>query len=661
MPSRRTFLAATAIAATFPSMSVASREEESPGIDEQLLEIAREQEAARRRRFASLKTRGEAEQLQRELRDTFLSLLDGLPKAESPPAARIIDRIKGDGYTIDKIVYQSLPDYHVPALLYLPAKIDRQIPGIISPCGHSETGKAADSYQILHIHLAKRGYAVLTYDPVGQGERSQYWDAARKRSRYNLTCGEHAVLGNPLYLLGTSLARYRIWDGLRAIDYLTSLPQIDGARIGCAGNSGGGTLSAYISALDARVKAAVISCYITTLPRRMANRIEADPDADPEQDIFGFVSGGIDHAGLLAMRAPRPTLVCSAQFDFFPIEGAKESCDEAKAFFAKFNASDRISQAVAPFKHGLSLPLREATYAFFDQWLGDKPHADAPTEKEMAVKIRPASELLVCPEGQVNVTYRSRHLLSIAADDFRRSPRPKRALESLFAAEGVEGRPVITPIRGGKGKALLLLIEGNEARAWSEEKEFQGAIATLDFPTSIVCPRGVGPSRPKREVKGQDYGDPLCGVEENLAYNAFLVGRSLLAMRVNDVRKAVAQVRERQGNQPIVVVAREDAALVAAFAAALEPAITHLALEGMLMSYWSLFSPESGPINAAGILPRMLRDYGDLPDLFAELKGRSMLLAAPRGKVGEPIKGARIAAENLTERPKVLVEWLKEI
>src|ERR671930_205422 len=94
-------------------------------------------------------------------------------------------------------------------------------PGILSPCGHSAAGKAAGPYQVLHVNLAKRGHVVLTYDPVGQGERSQFWDAARNRSRFNLTCGEHAVLGNPLYLLGTSLARYRIADGLRAIDYLT--------------------------------------------------------------------------------------------------------------------------------------------------------------------------------------------------------------------------------------------------------------------------------------------------------------------------------------------------------------------------------------------------------------------------------------------------------
>src|SRR5262249_6994056 len=154
------------------------------------------------------------------------------------------------------------------------------VPGVLSPCGHSTTGKAAEPYQILHINLARRGYVVLTYDPVGQGERSQFWDAVKARSRFNLTCGEHAVLGNPLYLLGTSLARYRIHDGMRGIDYLSSLSEVDASRVGCVGNSGGGTLTAYIGALDPRVSVAAICCYITSLPRRMGNRIQEDPDAD---------------------------------------------------------------------------------------------------------------------------------------------------------------------------------------------------------------------------------------------------------------------------------------------------------------------------------------------------------------------------------------------
>src|SRR5439155_26131962 len=146
----------------------------------------------------------------------------------------------------------------------------------------------------------------------------------------------------------------------------------DAERIGCVGNSGGGTLTAYVSALDPRVKAAAIGCYITTLPRRMGNRIEKDPDADPEQDIFAFVSEGIDHAGLLALRVPRPTLLGTAIRDFFPIEGARESFDEVKRLYQVAGVGSQFSRVEADAGHGLSLTLRQAAYAWFDQWLAGR-------------------------------------------------------------------------------------------------------------------------------------------------------------------------------------------------------------------------------------------------------------------------------------------------
>ena len=91
---------------------------------------------------------------------------------------RKLGTIEADDYTIEKLAYESCPGYFVPALLYRPKNRAGALPGVLSPCGHSAVGKAEKTYQILHINLVKRGYIVLTYDPVGQGERSQYWDAA---------------------------------------------------------------------------------------------------------------------------------------------------------------------------------------------------------------------------------------------------------------------------------------------------------------------------------------------------------------------------------------------------------------------------------------------------------------------------------------------------
>jgi dienelactone hydrolase len=655
--SRRAFLAAGLAA---PTMLTAG-DAPPPDVRRQLLQLADEQERRRRARFAAVKSAADLEALQKDLRQKFLALLDGLPEAADPPPVKITGRIEADDYTIDKLVYESLPGYFVSALLYLPNKRDSKIPGVLSPCGHSTVGKAEPTYQTLHVNLAKRGYAVLTYDPVGQGERSQFWDKDRGRSRFNLSCGEHAVLGNPLYLLGTSLARYRIWDGMRGLDYLAALPEVDPKRLGCVGNSGGGTLTAYIAALDPRVLAAAPCCYLTTLPRRMGNRIETDPDADPEQDVFGFVAEGIDHAGLLALRAPRPTLVGAAIRDFFPIEGTRETFVEAKRLYEAAGAGDRIAKAEADAKHGLSLTIRQAVYGFLDRWLAGRPD---PREEEVKVEPRPAADLRVGADGQVNLNFRSRPLLPLARDEFRRRhTKPAGVpLMDLLALDGDHADFTLTrtDAAGKPGGVHLLCVNGLETDGWETRAALIAALGKKGVGMTVVDPRGVGTLRPAGfEVKGHSYADPLCGVEENLAYNAFLVGQSLLGMRVADVLKAVARIRAYDRPGRLVLCGRRDSALVVCLAAAIDPAIDAVAVEEMPLSYWPLFEAAGRPINAASLLPRMLRDFGDIAAVLAACAPRPVLAAAATGDPDRAVANLTRTDRKFTGDAGVLLEWLK--
>jgi dienelactone hydrolase len=631
-------------------------------VHRQILELAAQQEQRRRTRFAQVKSQADLATLQEELRRDFLELLDGFPEKTGAPPVKKTGQIEADDYVIEKLAYESYPDYFVPALLYKPKQRSGRGPAILSPCGHSHTGKAADTYQILHINLAKRGFVVLTYDPVGQGERSQYWDAVQKKSRFNLGCGEHAVLGNPLYLLGTSLARFRIWDGMRGLDYLESLPEVDPTKLGCVGNSGGGTLTAYISALDPRVAVAAICCYITTLPRRMANRIQEDPDADPEQDIFGFVSRGIDHAGLLALRTPRPTLLGTARLDFFPIEGAKQSFAEAQRLYEVAGVPERVQRAESPQRHGLSLPLREACYAWFGRWLAGGPAVAS--EKETTVKARTAKELQVCEGGQANFGFASRPLLPLALDEFRRKPKAAAVpLKELLGVDLDQAAPVITEIAPGTGSAptILLCINGNESRDWRDEQDFLQTVKKEGHAVFVVDPRGVGKSRSPLTVRGRDYADPLEGVEENIAYNAFLVGKSLVGMRVSDVLSAVRKIQAesiRPMRRRVVLCGRREAALTAVFAAAVEPDIHQVATEEMRLSFLPLFGANGNPINAANILPGLFRGFGDIEDVLAKIAPRKVLVAAGVGEVGRRIQSIQAAKEGFTMNPRILTEWL---
>jgi dienelactone hydrolase len=656
--SRREFLSLSLAAAAAPALAA-----DAAGADvhRQLLDLAARQEERRRTHFAAVKTKADLEALQKTLRETFLRLIGGLPEAKGPPPAKVTARVEGDDYVIEKLAYESLPGYFVSALLYRPKKVTTTLPGVLSPCGHSTTGKAHDSYQALHVNLAKRGFVVLTYDPVGQGERSQFWDTERGRSRFGLGCGEHAVLGNPLYLLGANLARYRVTDGIRGLDYLTGRKEVDAKRLGCVGVSGGGTLTAYITALDPRVTAAAICCYVTTLPRRMANRVPDDPDADPEQDVFGFVAEGIDHAGLLALCAPRPTLLGTARLDFFPIEGARETFAEAKRLYEAAGAGDAIGRVEAAEKHGLTLPLRRAVYEWFDRWLAGKKGDGLP--EEVAVAPRPAKELFVCDDGRVNGSLKSRPLLPLALKEFQKAKKPpRRPLRDLLSLDPDVAAPTVTEVKAlaRAEQMLFVCVNGNEARDWQEEKDSLAALTDRGDAVAVVDPRGVGRQRPKLTVKGHDYADPLAGVEENVAYNAFLVGKSLLGMRVADVLAALAKLTAKTKPRRVVLLGRRDSALVACFAAAVEPKVSAVAAEEMLLSFLPLFAAEGRPVNAASLLPGLLRDFGDVADVLAEVAPRRVLVAAGAGEAGRTIPSVTTAKERFSKDVRVLTDWLRE-
>jgi dienelactone hydrolase len=657
--SRREFLYLSLAATAGPAPAA---EPTGTDVHRQLLDLAARQGERRRTRLATVKSKDDLLRLQKTLREAFLRLIGGLPEAKGPPSIKKTGRIEGDDYLIEKLVYESFPGYFVSALLYRPKKVTAALPGVLSPCGHSATGKAADTYQTLHVNLVKRGYVVLTYDPVGQGERSQFWDAEKGRSRFGLGCGEHAVLGNPLYLLGANLARYRIWDGMRGLDYLAAREEVDAKRIGCVGVSGGGTLTAYITALDPRIAAAAICCYVTTLPRRMANRVPDDPDSDPEQDIFGFVAEEIDHAGLLALCAPRPTLLGTALHDFFPIEGARESFAEAKRLYEAAGAAEAVSIVEAAEKHGFTLPLRTAVYEWFDRWLmGKKGEGRA---EEIVVKARPAKELFVCADGQVNGSLRSRALLPLALEEFSKAKKPpRRPLRDLLGLDPETAAPAVVEVKAlvRAEQTLVVCVNGNETRDWQEEKDLLQALADRGDAVAVVDPRGVGRQRPRLSAKGRDYADPLAGVEENIAYNAFLVGKSLVGMRVADVLAAVTKLTTKTKPRRVVLCGRRDAALVVCFAAAVEPkGIGAVATEELWLSFLPLFAAEGRPINAASLLPGLLRSFGDMADVLAEIAPRRVLVAASVGESARVIASVRITKEPFTKDVRLLTDWLRE-
>src|SRR5207248_1463563 len=298
----------------------------------------------------------------------FLASLGGFPE-KTPLNPRIVGKETRDGYRIERVIYESRPQHHVTAVLYLPEG-KPPFPGVLLPCGHSANGKAAEAYQRACILMAKNGLAVLCYDPIGQGERVQLLDRQGKPALAAST-SEHTMAGVGALLVGSSTATYRIWDGIRSLDYLASRPEVDPKRLGCTGNSGGGTLTAYLMALDDRIVAAAPSCYITSLERLFAT---IGPQ-DAEQNITGQVAFGMEHADYLTMRAPRPTLVCVGTQDYFDIQGAWTSFREAKLLYGLLGHGERVDLFEYNDKHGFSKPRREAAMRWMRRWLLHKDDA----------------------------------------------------------------------------------------------------------------------------------------------------------------------------------------------------------------------------------------------------------------------------------------------
>ena len=165
---------------------------------------------------------------QQAMRAFFIEQLGGWPE-RAPLNARITGTLDADGYRVEKVVFESRPGLHVTATMYLPLSAP-PYPAVLVPCGHSREAKAYENYQRLSILLARNGLAALCFDPIGQGERFQTLKPDGKPGIGGTL--EHTHVGTSCMLVGINAASYFVWDGIRAIDYLVSRPDVDAGVLG---------------------------------------------------------------------------------------------------------------------------------------------------------------------------------------------------------------------------------------------------------------------------------------------------------------------------------------------------------------------------------------------------------------------------------------------
>lgn len=353
------------------------------------------------------------------------ALCNSLAKFEKTPLnAKTTGTLERETFTVEKILFESHPGFYVTAGLFLPKERQKPAPAVIYACGHSDLGFRVEVYQHVIQNLVKKGFVVLAFDPIGQGERLQYPEPETGKSKIGGPTGEHSYAGIQTLLTGTSLTDYFIWDGVRLLDYLETRPEVDMKRIGITGRSGGGTQTAQIAASDERIFAAAPECYITNFTRLL----QSIGPQDAEQNPFNAIANGFDHPDYLHIHAPKPSLIITTTHDFFSIQGARETFAEVQRSYAACGQPGNIQMTEDFGVHESTKNNRETLYAFFQK------HLDLPGDPtDVETTPFPAEDLWVSPTGQIGTSYDCKTVFDLNQKYFPGKEVPENGLPKKVA------------------------------------------------------------------------------------------------------------------------------------------------------------------------------------------------------------------------------------
>ena len=653
----------------------------SHDLERHLVRIASEARERRKQAINAISTRQGIQERQKVITEQIWKMLGG-PLDRTPLNPRVTGIVERPGYRIEKLTFESRPRLYVTANLYLPVAAGRH-PAILGPLGHSTNGKAWPSYQKLFSNLARKGHVVLAYDPFGQGERIEY-----PGSRPGQTAiggggtSEHEYAGRRLILLGANFSLFRVWDGVRGIDFLLTRAEVDPERIGCCGQSGGGTLTQFLAALDSRIRVAVVSEGNT---ENLAHADVEPPGSadDAEQNIVPALAHGIDRADLLYAFAPKPLLMTVTLHDaghtYSPeyVDSSVDLLQEYKRAYSLLAADDRVSLQVTTEQHGYVYELRRATYAWFNRWFEVK-NAD---DEEPSQAVEPDETLFVTPTGFVSTSFGGETALSLTrqmaaavptrppagADDMRkrihavlgvetsRGETPaSRVLATIrkpgYRAEQFElasDREIripgwlLTPDKAGSATPTVLYV--GEAAAWSSVAE-DGFVELLctkgGCRVATIDVRGRGDCAIAYPQRGRFYFSNRISNEAYLTWFTLILGRPLLGGQVYDTLRALDYLRSRPDvGGAVSLVGDGPHGVIALYAAALDERVRGVALRQTVTDYRSLAVAERYTQPFGIYAYGLLREF-DLPGVAGAIGPRSVLLLNPSTPLGEPAGAA---------------------
>jgi dienelactone hydrolase len=598
---------------------------------------------------------------QKKVRETLLKIVGPFPE-KTPLNARIVDVVEKDGYKFEKIIFESQPKFYVTACLYLPDGLKERAPAIIYCSGHSLIAFRSLAYQRVCINLVKKGFIVFAFDPVGQGERSEYYDPEIGDSRIGGPTLEHSFPGAQCFINGTSHARYMIWDGIRAVDYLLTRKEVDVKRIGITGRSGGGTQSAYIAAFDDRIYATAPECYITSFKRLLESR----GPQDAEQHFYHGIANKIDHADFFEVRVPKPALIITTSRDFFSIQGARETAAEVAGVYKIFNKEKNFKMVEDDDGHTSTRNNREAMYAFFQK------HLNLPGNSEDEnVEYISAEELKITETGQVISSMGGETIFSLNKKEFfsnvknlqqsrlKKNTHLEKVKSAALKLSGYQkpndvGEAVFTGRYNRQGYSIEKYFIRTENEyiipflLMIPDKKITSAVIYLN-PAGKSTDAGVGGIMENFVKKGYVVLAPdLIGMGEmgpgsfrgdahnfklgkasyNIWFASIQVARSLVGIHASDISRLInyLQSRDDLDVETIAALAQKEICPALLHATVLDNRISKVALIEPVISYASIvknrfYKPSFILATVAG----SLTEY-DLPDLYAAIAPRKLLM-----------------------------------
>ncbi|HUU28852.1 MAG TPA: acetylxylan esterase [archaeon] len=622
-------------------------------------------------KVAGLKTKEDWLNRQQEIKESFLKLVGPFPE-KTPLNPRVTGVLKKDGYRIEKIIFESMPGFYVTGCLFIPDGVKKRRPTILNAIGHSPQAFRRAAYQVLIHNLVKKGFVVFAMDPLGQGERLQYYDPEKKETLIgpgNPTM-EHSYCGDQCFISGFSLARYWTWDCVRAIDYLLTRREVDPERIGMTGCSGGGTQTAYTSAFDKRVKAAAPSCYLTSA-RRLLGFVGPQ---DAEHNFYRGIAEGITSAELHVLRAPLPTLLVTTTRDYYSIQGARETFREVKRAYKALGNEENLEMVEDDSEHGFTRKNNEAIYAFFQKtldWPGSPVQEDLPILEEEELNVTPTGQISTYLGGETVFSINKQETLKLLegmeesrkelegrlekvrkkAEELSGYLVPEPGKEPVYRGrysrngykiemwalhgEGDYMIPLLLFIPGGGGRfpALIYLHPEGKAAEAAPGRQIE-SLVHKGFIVAAADLIGTGETGPGSSRRAKEVA----------AYTAVLIGRSIVGVQAGDAVRVANFLKTRDDVDwsKSGAVAFDELCPTLLHAAAFDRSLGRIALVGPPVSYRSIVSTRFYKFNFFCAVAAALTAY-DLPDLAGCIAPRKLLLVEIKDGAKQP------AAETLLQ------------